>query len=65
MNEDQCRIRREGAPEIFGGIRHIALNQLNEEKTFNKGVRAKKYSDSFIQKCYWANGSPDYAIFDG
>ena len=42
MNEDQCRIRREGAPEIFGGIRHVALNQLNEEKTFKKGVRAKQ-----------------------
>lgn len=42
MNEDSCRIRRDGAPEIFAGVRHIAMNRLKSETTFKKGVRAKQ-----------------------
>ncbi|WP_261592952.1 ISAs1 family transposase [Pseudoalteromonas holothuriae] len=42
MNEDGCRIRREGVAEVFAGVRHIALNLLKKETSFNKGVRAKQ-----------------------
>ncbi|MDB2387165.1 ISAs1 family transposase [Shewanella sp.] len=42
MKEDDCRIRRDGAPEIMAGVRHIAMNQLQSEKSFKKGVRAKQ-----------------------
>ena len=51
MNEDSCRIRREGAPEVFAGVRHIAMNRLKSETSFKKGVRAKQMK---------ANRSPQY-----
>jgi predicted transposase YbfD/YdcC len=28
MNEDDCKIRRGNAAELFSGIRHIAINIL-------------------------------------
>jgi predicted transposase YbfD/YdcC len=42
MKEDDCRIRSNGAPEIIAGVRHIAMNRLQSEMTFKKGVRAKQ-----------------------
>ncbi|NMH63634.1 ISAs1 family transposase [Shewanella sp. SHSM-M6] len=42
MREDDCRIRREGAAEVMAGVRHIAINQLQSETSFKKGVRAKQ-----------------------
>lgn len=51
MKEDDCRIRRNGAPEIMAGVRHIAMNRLQSEMTFKKGVRAKQMK---------ANRNPDY-----
>lgn len=42
MNEDGCRIRRDSAAELFAGVRHITLNLLNKETSFNKDVRAKQ-----------------------
>ncbi|MCL1158957.1 ISAs1 family transposase, partial [Shewanella inventionis] len=42
MKEDDCRIRRNGAPEIMAGVRHVAVNRLQSETSFKKGVRAKQ-----------------------
>jgi predicted transposase YbfD/YdcC len=42
MNEDGCRIRRDGAAEVFAGVRHVALYLLKTETSFKKGVRAKQ-----------------------
>ena len=41
MNEDDCRIRRGNAAELFSGIRHIAINILTENKEFKAGLRRK------------------------
>lgn len=41
MNEDDCRIRRGDAAELFSGIRHIALNILSANKEFKAGLRRK------------------------
>ncbi len=30
MNEDDCKIRRGNAAELFSGIRHIAINILRD-----------------------------------
>ena len=46
MKEDACRIRRDGAPEIMAGVRHVAMNQLQSEDTFKKGIRAKQMKAS-------------------
>ncbi len=42
MREDDCRIRRGEAPEVFSNIRHVALNLLNNEKTFKAGMTRKQ-----------------------
>ncbi|HCM1918676.1 TPA: ISAs1 family transposase [Salmonella enterica subsp. salamae serovar 28:r:e,n,z15] len=41
MNEDDCRIRRGNAAELFSGIRHIAVNILRQEMVFKAGLRRK------------------------
>lgn len=41
MNEDDCRIRRGSAAELFSGIRHIAVNILRQENIFKAGLRRK------------------------
>ncbi|WP_058910601.1 ISAs1 family transposase [Entomohabitans teleogrylli] len=41
MNEDDCRIRRGNAAELFSGIRHIAINILTKHKEFKAGLRRK------------------------
>ena len=41
MNEDNCRIRRGDAVELFSGIRHIVVNILSQNKSFNAGLRRK------------------------
>lgn len=41
MNEDDCRIRRGNAAELFSGIRHITVNILTENKEFKAGLRRK------------------------
>ncbi|WP_418641895.1 ISAs1 family transposase [Vibrio chaetopteri] len=42
FNEDACRIRREQAGENFAVVRHIALNLLTAEKSFNGGIKRKQ-----------------------
>ena len=41
MNEDSCRIRRGDEAELLSGIRHIAVNILSQNKSFNAGLRRK------------------------
>lgn len=41
MNEDDSRIRRGNAVELFSGVRHIAVNILSENKEFKAGLRGK------------------------
>lgn len=59
MNEDNCRIRRGDAAELFSGIRHIAVNILSQNKEFKAGLRRKmrraamdrKYLASVLAGC--------------
>ncbi|EHI1013498.1 ISAs1 family transposase [Escherichia coli] len=41
MNEDDYKIRRGNAAELFSGIRHIAINILTNEKVFKAGLKRK------------------------
>ncbi len=41
VNEDDCKIRRGNAAELFSGIRHIAINILTNDKVFKAGLRRK------------------------
>ncbi len=41
MNEDNCKIRRGNAAELFSGRRYIAINILTNEKIFKAGLRRK------------------------
>lgn len=47
FNEDQCRVRKEHAPENLAIIRRIALNLLRKEKTAKGGIQAKRL------QCAW------------
>jgi predicted transposase YbfD/YdcC len=42
FNEDQCRVRKDNAPENFSIIRHIALAMLKREKTSKVGINIKR-----------------------
>lgn len=53
FHEDQCRVRKDHAPENLAVIRHIALNLLKKEKTFKGGIQSKRL------KAGWDN---DYLI---
>ena len=39
LNEDNCRIRSDNAPQNFTVLRHIAVNLLKSEKTEKLGVK--------------------------
>jgi len=53
FREDDCRIRKDHAPENFAIVRHIALNMLRRENTQNS-VKLKRFragwDDDFLQK---------------
>jgi predicted transposase YbfD/YdcC len=42
FHEDDCRIRKDNAPQNFAILRQIALNLLNQETTLKKGVKRKR-----------------------
>lgn len=42
FNEDQCRVRKDNAPENFSIIRQITLGMLKREKTSKVGINIKR-----------------------
>jgi predicted transposase YbfD/YdcC len=42
FREDECRIRKDNAPQNFAILRHISLNLLNQEKTLKTGIKNKR-----------------------
>jgi len=47
FREDDCRIRKDNAPQNFARIRHISLNLLNQEKTSKTGAKNKRLRDGW------------------
>lgn len=43
LNEDDCRIRKDNAPENFAVMRRLAVNLLGREKSHKRGVRNKQF----------------------
>ncbi|MBW4689232.1 MAG: ISAs1 family transposase [Komarekiella atlantica HA4396-MV6] len=43
FNEDDCRIRKDNAPQNFAILRHIAVNLLGKEKRVKVGVKNKQF----------------------
>ena len=43
LNEDNCRIRKENAPENFSVMRRLAVNLLGREKSHKRGVKNKQF----------------------
>lgn len=43
LNEDDCRIRKDNAPQNFAVLRHIAVNLLGKEKRVKVGVKNKQF----------------------
>lgn len=60
FNEDQCRARKDNAPENFAIIRHIALNMLKMEKTAKVGLKIKQnkagWNNNYLIKILKASG---------
>ena len=42
FSEDQCRVRKDHAPENLAVLRHITLNLLKQETTAKMGLKAKR-----------------------
>ena len=43
LNEDDCRIRKDNAPENFAVMRRLAVNLLGREKSNKRGVKNKQF----------------------
>ena len=54
FREDDCRIRKDNAPQNFAILRHISLNLLNQEKTSKTGAKNKRlragWDDDYLTK---------------
>ncbi|NJL80281.1 MAG: ISAs1 family transposase [Richelia sp. SM1_7_0] len=54
LNEDDCRIRKDNAPQNFAVLRHIAVNLLGQEKSKKLGIKNKQFlasmDDSYLAK---------------
>ena len=52
LNEDDCRIRKDNAPQNFAVLRHIAVNLLGQEKSKKLGIKNKQFlaaiDDSYL-----------------
>lgn len=43
LKEDDCRIRKDNAPENFAVLRQIAANLLGKEKQVKRGIKNKQF----------------------
>jgi predicted transposase YbfD/YdcC len=43
LKEDDCRIRKDNAPQNFAVLRHIAVNALGKEKSQKLGIKNKQF----------------------
>lgn len=43
LNEDNCRIRKDNAPEKFAVMRRLAVNLLGREKSNKRGVKNQQF----------------------
>lgn len=43
FREDDCRIRKDNAPQNFAVLRHIAVNALGNEKSKKLGIKSKQF----------------------
>lgn len=43
LREDDCRIRKDNAPQNFAIIRQIAVNLLGKEKRVKRGIKNKQF----------------------
>jgi predicted transposase YbfD/YdcC len=50
FREDECRVRKDYAPENLAVIRHIALNLLKQEKTSKVGIKIKRSKAGWDEK---------------
>jgi predicted transposase YbfD/YdcC len=41
FDEDDCRIRKENAPQNLATVRHLALNLLRQEQTHRRGIQGR------------------------
>jgi predicted transposase YbfD/YdcC len=48
LNEDDCRIRKDNAPENFAVMRRLAVNLLSREKSSKRGVKNKQFWQRWI-----------------
>lgn len=42
FREDECRVRKDNAPDNMAMLRHIALNLLKRENTLKRGIKSKR-----------------------
>jgi predicted transposase YbfD/YdcC len=54
LNEDDCRIRKDNAPQNFAVLRHIAVNLLGQETSKKLGIKNKQFlaaiDDNYLAK---------------
>ncbi len=43
LKEDDCRIRKDNAPENFASFSHVAVNLLGQEKRVKLGMKNKQF----------------------
>ncbi|MDZ8240595.1 MAG: ISAs1 family transposase, partial [Nostoc sp. ChiQUE01a] len=43
LREDDCRIRKDNAPQNFALLRQIAVNLLTKEKRVKRGIKNKQF----------------------
>ena len=58
FKEDDCRVRKGYADENFAIARHLAVNKLKNEKSFKRGMKAKRkkagWDDNYLIKVLFA-----------